>query len=87
MSEIKVYQSNTQGKNDFVKEVLTPVVQQYGYSLASYTGSDGGEEYVWLFQRSNRKIGFIDDAKEKINVSCDSITALLEDVLNYIKNK
>ncbi len=87
MSGIKIYQSNTQGKNDFVKEVLTPVVQQYGYSLASYTGYDGGEEYVWLFRRSDRKIGFIDDAKEKIDVSCDSVTALLEDVLNYIKNK
>ena len=61
--DIVRYESNTKGKEAFVKEVLTPVVQQYGYSVASYTGEDGKDEKVWLFKRSNRKIGLIDDAQ------------------------
>ena len=52
MSNITVYESNTKGKEAFVKEVLTPVVQQYGYSVASYTGEDGKDEKVWLFKKS-----------------------------------
>lgn len=84
MSEIKVYRSNTQGKDEFVKEVLTPVVQQYGYSLASYVGEDGKEEKVWLFRRSNRTIGLLDDAVLAVDVTADSVTALLEDVLKHI---
>lgn len=84
MADIKVYESNTQGKDAFVKEVLTPVVQQYGHSLASYTGKDGKEEKVWLFRRSNRKIGFIDDVQFAVDVTADSVTALFEDVLKRI---
>lgn len=84
MSNITVYESNTKGKEAFVKEVLTPIVQQYGYSLASYTGEDGKDEKVWLFKRSNRKIGLIDDAQFAVDVTADSITALFEDVLKRI---
>lgn len=84
MSNITVYESNTKGKEAFVKEVLTPVVQQYGYSVASYTGEDGKDEKVWLFKRSNRKIGFIDDAQFAVDVTADSVTALFEDVLKRI---
>ena len=84
MSNITVYESNTKGKEAFVKEVLTPIVQQYGYSVASYTGEDGKDEKVWLFKRSNRKIGFIDDAQFAVDVTADSITALFEDVLKRI---
>lgn len=84
MSNITVYESNTKGKEAFVKEVLTPIVQQYGYSVASYTGEDGKDEKVWLFKRSNRKIGFIDDAQFAVDVTADSITALFEDVLRRI---
>lgn len=84
MSNIKVYESNTKGKEAFVKEALTPIVQQYGYSVASYTGEDGKDEKVWLFKRSNRKIGFIDDAQFAVDVTADSITALFEDVLRRI---
>lgn len=84
MSNIKVYESNTKGKEAFVKEVLTPIVQQYGYSVASYTGEDGKDEKVWLFKRSDRKIGFIDDAQFAVDVTADSITALFEDVLRRI---
>ena len=82
--DIVQYESNTEGKEAFVKEVLTPVVQQYGYSVASYTGEDGKDENVWLFKRSNRKIGLIDDAQFAVNVTADSITALFEDVLKRI---
>lgn len=82
--DIVRYESNTKGKEAFVKEVLTPVVQQYGYSVASYTGEDGKDENVWLFKRSNRKIGLIDDAQFAVNVTADSITALFEDVLKRI---
>lgn len=85
MSNIKVYESNTKGKEAFVKEVLTPIVQQYGYSVASYTGEDGKDEKVWLFKRSDRKIGFIDDAQFAVDVTADSITALFEDVLRRIE--
>lgn len=85
MSNIKVYESNTKGKEAFVKEVLTPIVQQYGYSLASYTGEDGKDEKVWLFKRSNRTIGFIDDAQFAVDVTADSVPALLEDVLKRIE--
>lgn len=84
MSNVKVYESNTKGKEAFVKEALTPIVQQYGYSVASYTGEDGKDEKVWLFKRSNRKIGFIDDAQFAVNVTADSVTALFEDVLKRI---
>ena len=84
MSNITVYESHTKGKEAFVKEVLTPVVQQYGYSVASYTGEDGKDEKVWLFKRSNRKIGFIDDAQFAVDVTADSVTALFEDVLKRI---
>ena len=84
MSNITVYESNTKGKEAFVKEVLTPILQQYGYSVASYTGEDGKDEKVWLFKRSNRKIGFIDDAQFAVDVTADSITALFEDVLKRI---
>lgn len=84
MSNITVYESNTKGKEAFVKEVLTPVIQQYGYSVASYTGEDGKDEKVWLFKRSDRKIGFIDDAQFAVDVTADSITALFEDVLRRI---
>lgn len=84
MSNVKVYESNTPGKEAFVKEVLTPVVQQYGYSVASYTGEDSKDEKVWLFKRSNRKIGFIDDAQFAVDVTADSVTALFEDVLRRI---
>lgn len=84
MSNITVYESNTKGKEAFVKEVLTPVVQQYGYSVASYTGEDGKDEKVWLFKRSDRKIGFIDDAQFAVDVTADSINALFEDVLRRI---
>ena len=82
--DIVQYESNTKGKEAFVKEVLTPIVQQYGYSVASYTGEDGKDEKVWLFKRSNRKIGLIDDAQFAVNVTADSITALFEDVLKRI---
>lgn len=85
MSDIKVYESNTKGKEAFVKEVLTPVVQQYGYSVASYTGEDGKDEKVWLFKRSDRKIGFIDDAQFAVDVTADSVTALFEDILRCIE--
>lgn len=84
MSNIKIYESNTQGKEAFTKEVLTPIVQQYGYSLASYTGEDGKDEKVWLFKRSNRKIGFVDDAQFAVDVTADSVTALFEDVMKHI---
>lgn len=84
MSNITVYESNTKGKEAFVKEVLTPIVQQYGYSVASYTSEDGKDEKVWLFKRSNRKIGFIDDAQFAVDVTADSITMLFEDVLRRI---
>ena len=87
--DIVRYESNTKGKDAFTKNVLTPVVQQYGYSLASYTGKDGKDEKVWLFKRSNRKIGFPDDVQFAVNVTADSITALFEDVLcelNIIPN-
>ncbi len=84
MSNIKTYESNTKGKEAFVKEVLTPVIQQYGYSVASYTGEDGKDEKVWLFKRSNRKIGFIDDAQFAVDVTADSVTALFEDILRRI---
>lgn len=84
MSNITTYESNTKGKEAFVKEVLTPIVQQYGYSVASYTGEDGKDEKVWLFKRSDRKIGFIDDAQFAVDVTADSITALFEDVLRRI---
>lgn len=84
MSNVKVYESNTKGKETFVKEALTPIVQQYGYSVASYTGEDGKDEKVWLFKRSNRKIGFIDDAQFAVDVTADSVTALFEDVLRRI---
>lgn len=84
MSNITTYESNTKGKEAFVKEVLTPIVQQYGYSVASYTGEDGKDEKVWLFKRSNRKIGFIDDAQFAVDVTADSITALFEDILIHI---
>ena len=84
MSNITTYESNTKGKEAFVKEVLTPIVQQYGYSVASYTGEDGKDEKVWLFKRSNRKIGLIDDAQFAVDVTADSITALFEDVLKRI---
>lgn len=84
MSNITVYESNTKGKEAFVKEVLTPVVQQYGYSLASYTGEDGKDEKVWLFKRSNRTIGFVDDAQFAVDVTADGVTALFEDVLKRI---
>ena len=84
MSNIKVYESNTQGKEEFVKEVLTPVVQQYGYSLASYSGKDGKDEKVWMFKRSNRTIGIVDDVQFAVDVTADSVTALFKDVLNRI---
>lgn len=84
MSNVKVYESNTKGKEAFVKEALTPIVQQYGYSVASYTGEDGKDEKVWLFKRSDRKIGFIDDAQFAVDVTADSVTALFEDVLRRI---
>lgn len=84
MSNITVYESNTKGKEAFVKEVLTPIVQQYGYSVASYTGEDGKDEKVWLFKRSNRQIGLIDDVQFAVDVTADSITALFEDVLRRI---
>lgn len=83
--DIVQYESNTQGKEAFVKEVLTPVVQQYGYSLASYTGEDGKDEKVWLFKRSNRTIGFADDAQFAVDVTADSVTALFEDVMKRIE--
>lgn len=82
--DIVQYESNTKGKEAFVKEALTPIVQQYGYSVASYTGEDGKDEKVWLFKRSNRKIGFIDDAQFAVDVTADSVTALFEDVLRRI---
>lgn len=82
--DIVQYESNTKGKEAFVKEALTPIVQQYGYSVASYTGEDGKDEKVWLFKRSNRKIGLIDDAQFAVDVTADSITALFEDVLRRI---
>ena len=82
--DIVRYKSDTKGKDAFVKEVLTPVVQQYGYSLASYTGEDGKDEKVWLFKRSNRKIGFPDDAQFAVDVTADSIIALFEDVLHEL---
>lgn len=84
MSNITVYESNTKGKEAFVKEVLTPVIQQYGYSVASYTGEDGKDEKVWLFKRSNRKIGFIDNTQFAVDVTADSVTALFEDILRRI---
>lgn len=82
--DIVRYESNTKGKDAFTKNVLTPVVQQYGYSLASYTGEDGKDEKVWLFKRSNRKIGFPDDVQFAVDVTADSITALFEDVLRKL---
>ena len=84
MSNIKIYENNTKGKEAFVKEVLTPVLQQYGYSLASYVGEDGKDEKVWLLKRSNRTIGFIDDAQFAVDVTADSVTALFTDVLKRI---
>lgn len=81
---IKIYTSDTQGKEEFTKEVLTPVLNQYGFSLASYVGNDGKDEKVFLFKTSNRTVGIIDDVENDVDVTCDSITALFEDTLKHI---
>ena len=80
----KIYTSDTKGKEEFTKEVLTPVLNQYGFSLASYVGNDGKDEKVFLFKPSNRTVGIVDDVKGDVDVTCDSITALFEDTLKHI---
>lgn len=80
----KIYSSDTKGKEEFTKEVLTPVLNQYGFSLASYVDNDGKDEKVFLFKTSNRTVGIIDDVESDVDVTCDSITALFEDTLKHI---
>lgn len=80
----KIYSSDTKGKEEFTKEVLTPVLNQYGFSLANYVGNDGKDEKVFLFKASNRTVGIIDDVESNVDVTCDSITALFEDTLKHI---
>ena len=77
--QVKEYKSNREGKAEFVAEVLSPLMVQArtGYYGAEYEVIEGQGEYVWLLDRDGEKC-------MAVNVSCDSVQAIVQDVFNKI---
>lgn len=76
----KVYTSSYEDKELFVKDILEPMLLSFdmGFVDAKYKRI-GSNEFVNLTNRNP-------DKTILINVSCDSIRALVQDVLKAIKS-
>ena len=72
------YRSNSEGKAAFVREKLLPVLLSIdaGWTDAEYV-EEGPNEYVVVTNKNS-------DKTKKINVSCDSVRALFDDVVRQI---
>lgn len=72
------YRSNSEGKAAFVREKLLPVLLSIdaGWIDAEYV-EEGPNEYVVVTNKNS-------DKTKKINVSCDSVRALFDDVVRQI---
>lgn len=73
----KPYGDNTQGKEAFTNEIITPIVKQCGYAKASYIANKE-KETIWILQD---KGNIFYDAVKEIDVTADSCIAMLTDVL------
>ena len=72
------YRSNSEGKAAFVREKLLPVLLSIdsGWIDVEYI-EEGPNEYVIVTNKNS-------DKTKKINVSCDSVRALFDDVVRQI---
>ncbi len=79
---MKRYESTKQGKADFVREVLSPLVYQAdtGWRGAEYEADEHGEEYVYLLTVYGAEIG----RGKRILVTGDSVQAIVSDVFNNL---
>lgn len=72
----KKYRSNEEGKRSFTDEVILPLVMNEGhFANAIYVTNDRGE-YIMLYRHNEQS------AKYAINVTADSIEALIRDFMN-----
>lgn len=76
---MKEYKNNKEGKAEFVKEVLSPLMVQAntGWYGAEYEYIERKGEYVYLLDRDGYRC-------RAINVSANSISAIVTDVFKNI---
>ena len=76
---MKIYRGTKEDKKAFVEDVLSPLMVQAntGWYGAMYFNIEGKGEYVYLYDKEGA-IG------SKIDVTADSITAIIIDVFRKI---
>lgn len=74
----KIYRSTQLGKKEFTDEVITVIVQQLGYEKAYYLCTKDGTEYIYLLKDNGN---IIYDVVKKIEVTADSLTTMIADVM------
>ena len=76
---MKIYRGTKEDKKAFVEDVLSPLMVQAntGWYAAMYFNIEGKGEYVYLYDKEG-VIG------SKIDVTADSITAIIIDVFRKI---
>ena len=80
-ADIKKYNQSTEGKAEFVKEVLSPllVMIKTGLAGAEYEcENDGGSERVYFVMLNGQRM------IPPVNVTADSLKALVIDVLKAV---
>lgn len=77
------YKENKEGKEQFVDEVIVPIVRQAGYSNAKYVATEDGEK-IYLFKLKDFGSGYWDTAVSTIDVTADSCLAIVADVMKKI---
>ena len=79
MTNIKAYDSTIEGKRDFVKEVLSPLMRQAmtGWYGAEYEQTPDGREWVYLLNSFGTR-------SKRIEVSANSNLAIVLEVFNNL---
>lgn len=80
MRNKNVYRSNYEGKEKFIEEVVNPLVlnSELEYSAVYYKPNPlRDDEYIQLYDSNGILRGTID-------ITCDSISAIIIDVVRYL---
>lgn len=78
MINYKIYTSDTAGKTEFVREVISPLLinADTGWYGAEYEKNENGE-YVYLLTKDGVRSAAVD-------ITCDSLQAIVSDVFNEL---
>lgn len=78
MINYKIYTSDTAGKAEFIKEVISPLLinANTGWYGAEYEQNESGEYIYLLTENGARSVA--------VDITCDSLQAIVCDVFNEL---